>query len=85
MQGKGKVCICISVSVAWSHYKYFYSSLHGMLVHQMVTPNIKFTNTHSYMYIWVEFTQPILWSLIPMEIYIELQGVYDSAVLFLNV
>ena len=50
-----------------------------MLVYQMVTPNIKFTGTHLYMYIWVEFTQPILWSSICVEIYIELQCVYDSA------
>ena len=57
-----------------------------MLVYQMVTPNIKFTGTHLYMYIWVEFTQPILWISIPVEIYLELQCVYDSAVLlFLNV
>ena len=52
-----------------------------MLVYQMVTPNIKFTGTHLYMYIWVEFTQPILWISIPVEIYLELQCVYDSAVL----
>ena len=57
----GKVCIrakwpirseLIPVSVAWSHWKYFYSPLDGMLVHRRVTPSIKFAGT--YLYTWAE-------------------------------
>jgi len=53
-----KVCIqasgppgwsLIPVSVAWSDWKYFFSSLDGMLVHRTVTPIIKFAGTFVYL------------------------------------
>lgn len=34
------------VSVALSDYEYFYLPLDGMLVHDMVIPNIEFASTH---------------------------------------